>query len=281
MQIIFRLKDFNVDLFPNLTKYSDNISHNIDSIKDSLISYYKFGPFIPKVTIEDDIAIIDIDTESIDKYNDEFQKAVNLSEKRKFPEAKSILENLLKLNPSISEFHRVYGQILEVEGKVEEAKNYLIDALRWDPKNKYALIMMGNIFARHDNDIISANKYFNEVLAIDPNDLYALNNMGGNLANLGKYDEAGKYFDIALEIDDTYPNTHYGKALIYEKNSEYFKSFSSAVHAMKLSLNKDPNINKYAFSLASNSAFEYVKNDKHEQELIQNYLKEIQNDGGG
>ena len=48
------------------------------------------------------------------------------------------------------------GQILSDEGDQDEAIDYLIDALRWDAKNKYALIMTGNIFAKYKNDIETA-----------------------------------------------------------------------------------------------------------------------------
>ena len=40
------------------------------------------------------------------------------------------------------------GQMLSDEGDQDEAINYLIDALRWDSKNAWALLMMGNIFAK-------------------------------------------------------------------------------------------------------------------------------------
>jgi tetratricopeptide (TPR) repeat protein len=52
------------------------------------------------------------------------------------------------------------GQILSDEGDQEEAINCLIDALRWDSKNAWALVMMGNIFAKYKNDIPTAMKYY-------------------------------------------------------------------------------------------------------------------------
>jgi hypothetical protein len=53
------------------------------------------------------------------------------------------------------------GQILSDEGDQEEAINCLIDALRWDSKNGYALLMVGNIFAKFKNDVPTALKYYN------------------------------------------------------------------------------------------------------------------------
>ena len=50
------------------------------------------------------------------------------------------------------------GQILSDEGDQEEAINCLIDAPRWDSKNGYALLMMGNIFAKFKDDVPTASK---------------------------------------------------------------------------------------------------------------------------
>ena len=57
-------------------------------------------------------------------------------------EAKPILQKLIEKNPTNSEYHRVLGQILSDEGDQEEAINSLIDSLRWDSKNGWALLMM-------------------------------------------------------------------------------------------------------------------------------------------
>ena len=74
--------------------------------------------------------------------------AITLCEKGKYAEAKQLLKKLIEVNPANSEYHRIMGQILSDEGDQDEAINSLIDALRWDSKNAYALVMMGNIFAK-------------------------------------------------------------------------------------------------------------------------------------
>jgi hypothetical protein len=45
-------------------------------------------------------------------------------------------------------------------GDDEERINYLIGALKWNPMNKYALIMIGNIFVRNKNDIKTLDTFF-------------------------------------------------------------------------------------------------------------------------
>lgn len=154
-------------------------------------------------------------------------------------EAKVILTNLIKSNPTNSEYHRVFGQILSDQGDIEEAINSLIDSLRWNPKNAWALLMMGNIFARNKNDIETAMIYYDQAAKINPNDNIAINNIGASLMQLGKIQEAKKYFGDAIKISSDYPNTHYALALISEIEGDLQSSFYSAIQAIKTSKKKD------------------------------------------
>ena len=113
----------------------------------------------PKVSINEDWVTIEIDSSNILSQNNDYKRVVSLCEKGNYTEAKPILQNLIKKNPSNSEYHRIMGQILSDEGDQEEAINCLIDALRWDSKNGWALLMMGNIFSKFKNDIPTTLKY--------------------------------------------------------------------------------------------------------------------------
>jgi tetratricopeptide (TPR) repeat protein len=253
MIIIHSLDDITFDIFPDLKKYQNNIEHNLEAIREYLIDYHTYSAFRPEVRIFNGIAEIKIDTETIEKFDSEFRKAIKLCEQQKFEQAKPILEKLIKANPTNSEFYRNYGQILETEGKWEEAQSYLIDSLKWDSRNKYALIMMGNIYARYKDDIDTATKYYNKVIAIDPNDYIALNNLGANLANLNKTDEAERYLQLAYEINDSYPNTSYGLALINQKKGNNEKAFDFAIKCIN-KVNVNDRLYLYAYKLAVESA---------------------------
>ena len=108
------------------------------------------------------------------------------------------------------------GQILSDKGDQEEAINCLIDALRWDSKNGWALLMMGNIFAKFKDDVPTAMKYYDQALVANPNDNITINNIGANLMQQGKLEEAKKYFWEAIRINDKYPNTHFALGMIAE-----------------------------------------------------------------
>jgi hypothetical protein len=131
------------------------------------------------------------------------------------------------------------GQILSDEGDQEEAINCLIDALRWDSKNAWALVMMGNIFAKYKDDIPTAMKYYDQALIVNPNDNITINNIGGNLLMQDKIEEAKKYFWEALRINDKYPNTHFALGMIAEMEGDLHSAFYSSIQAIRYNNLKD------------------------------------------
>jgi tetratricopeptide (TPR) repeat protein len=250
MQIIHKIDDFLFTIFPELVVDKNDKS----LIKNTLEKYYTYGPYKPKVSIENDWVKIEIDTTSIISQETEYKKAVALCEKGKFIEAKPILQKLIEKNPTISEYHRIMGQILSDEGDQEEAINCLIDALRWDSKNGWALLMMGNIFAKFKDDISIAMKYYDQALVANPNDNITRNNIGANLMQQGKLEEAKKYFYEALKINDEYPNTHFALGMIAETENDLHSAFYSTLKSLKLNKNKDglyQNSLKQAFEIAN------------------------------
>lgn len=252
MQIIHKIDDFLFTIFPNIKTGGGN-----DLIINELQKFYTYGPFKPKVTIENNWVKIEFDTPSIISQEADYNKTVGLCEKGKYQEAKTILKNLISKNPSNSEYHRIMGQILSDEGDQDEAINCLIDALRWDSKNGWALLMMGNIFAKFKNDVPTAMKYYDQALVANPKDNITINNIGANLMQQGKLDEAKKYFWEAIKINDKYPNTYFALGMIAELQEDFHSAFYSTIQSIKLNANKDilyQNSLKQAFKIAQKIA---------------------------
>ena len=112
--------------------------------------------------------------------------------------------------------------------------------MRWDPRNTHALTMMGNIFARVKNDVSTALSYYERALEVRPEDHIALNNIGANLMQLGKLNEAQQYFERALSINGDYSNTFYGLGMINAMRGNNLAAFEYAIQAMKKSKSGDP-----------------------------------------
>lgn len=277
MQIIHKLDNFLYTIFPSVKK------GDIESLKIEIQKYYTYGSYKPIVQIEDIWVIINIDMPSITSDEAAFKKVISLCEKGRYAEAKPILENLISKNPSVSEYHRIKGQILSDEGDNEGAIDCLIDALCWDPKNSWALLMMGNILAKYRNDIPTAMTYYDQALKINPKDNITINNIGANLMEQGKLAEAKKYFNKALNINDNYPNTHYALGLIAEIENNLQSSFNYLLDAIKKNRNHDilfQNSVKQAFEVAqkiiqTNIGEKIYKDYKRKLELEDNRKIEI------
>ena len=272
MQIKHKIDAFLFTIFPDLKEGSD------DLIVSILEKYYTYGPYKPKVSINERIVTIDIDTPSIIAQDTDYRRVVAFCEKQKYLDAKLILNKLIEKNPANSEYHRIMGQILSDEGEQDEAINCLIDSLRWDSKNGWALLMMGNIFAKFKNDVPTAVKYFDQAIIANPNDNIAINNIGYILMQEGRLEESKKYLLGALKIKNDYPNTHLAIGMIAEKENDLQSAFYSTIQAIKLNKSKD-----ILYQKSLKQAFDIAKRivDENEGEkIVREYLHKLEFLGG-
>lgn len=247
---------------------------NEASIISELERFYTLGAFKPKVTILNDIIKVEVDITTIANQDADYRKSVALCNKGKFAEAKPILKSLIQKNPTNSEYHRILGQILSEEGDQDEAINSLIDSLRWDTKNAYALIMMGNIYIRYKDDPNIAMKYFNQALIVNPGDYLTANNISATLLQLNRFDEAEFYLKKALESNSEFPNTHYGLGVVAEKNGDRYGAFDSFYNSVKLNPKND-DLKKQSLHKLFEIA-EAIVNSEDINTLIQDYKKELE-----
>lgn len=272
MIIIHKISELLFELFPKAMGKKEDLKQIIED-------FYAYGPYRPKVTIEDEFITVEIDTAGIINQEADYRKAIALCEKRKFGEAKPILVELIKRNPSVSEYHRILGQILSDEGNQEDAIDYLIDALRWNPKNGYALLMMGNIFAREKDDLETAKKYYDAAIELNPDDHIAINNLGTNLLQLDKWDKGLEYLEKAYKLNPNYPNTSYGIAMAKNHFGEQLTAFDFVIDAIKHCGPNDTNLLNHCLGLTLKVAEEWTKTNIGEN-TFKKYKTELEERGG-
>ena len=154
------------------------------------------------------------------------QQALDLCNKNKFDEALPILEEIVKNDPKNSEAWRTLAQLHWFHQKNPDlAYDELIEALRCDPQNIWALVLMGNILTKEKNDVEHAKQYYDKVLEYHPDNAIALNNIGATYMEHKDYEKALIYLEKAMSIDDTYANSYYGLALCYYKLGRIEKAF--------------------------------------------------------
>lgn len=149
---------------------------------------------------------------------EKLQHALDLCNKNKFDEALPILEEITKVDPKNSEAWRTLAQLHWFhQHDPEKAYNELIEALRCEPSNIWALVLMGNLLTKEKNDVEHAKQYYDKVLEFHPDNAIAINNIGATYMEVKDFEAALPYLQKALTIDDTYANSYYGLALCYYK----------------------------------------------------------------
>lgn len=273
MQIIHPINRFLFDLFPNANE------NDASSLISVLEQFYTVAGIKPTVEIDGEFVRVTIDFESIRGERADFERATSLCEAGKLADAKPILQRLTEQNPTNSEYHRVLGQVYAELGEPDEAVNSLIDALRWDRQNTYALIMMGNLFARHYNDHDTALKYYQEVLVQKPDDFLALNNIGSALLQGGKTEQGIEFLEKARDANPSYPNSSYGLAVAWQQQRQPLMAFQFAVEAYKSAQGKDKRLADLSLLIMKETTEEYLQTSKGRQ-MFEEYKSYLERESG-
>ncbi len=114
------------------------------------------------------------------------------------------------------------------KGDIDKAIDINIEALRCNPQNSWALLLMGNLFSKYKRNFDVAKKYYDSVLKYDPKNTIAVNNIAAVMMELGKYKDAIPMFKQVLENDKKYANAYYGLATCHYNLKDYTAAFAVA-----------------------------------------------------
>lgn len=206
-----------------------------------------------------------------EKAQKNFEKAAECCSQGRFNAAKDLLLKGIKASPDHSESHRLLGQIFLQEGDLTKAENSVIESLRIDPKNMWALILMGNILAKNKDKADAAEGYYQKVLEYYPDNAIALNNVGTIFMQRGNDAKGLQYLKKALELDDSYINSYYGIALAHYNKGELKEAFEWALRGAKKGENRkeDPNVRQELLKLLLTAARNICDKTDYEPQVIQ------------
>ncbi|MBI5020542.1 MAG: tetratricopeptide repeat protein [Ignavibacteriales bacterium] len=214
MTIIVSLKDIVIDPNKDIDLTGMSEEKAIELIQKS----YGFLSSAINVKIIDGKAVINFPDEQkhkVDKALEINREAVSNAEKGKYKRAIQLFQQVLEVLPNHIEARRNLGMAHMEIGQYDEAKNYLIDVLRIEPKDTWSYLLLGNIYSKHEHDLKTAEKFYLKTYELNPKDSYMLNNYAALLLELEKFNEAENLFTEALSINPKYPNSYYGLALSY------------------------------------------------------------------
>lgn len=105
--------------------------------------------------------------------------------------------------------------VLVEMGETEDAKGLLLDVLKINPKDVAALTILGNHYARVENDKETAERFFRRAIEVNPEDATAHNSLGGMLCEMKSFEEALIHFERSLTLRPDFPQPRYGKAMVF------------------------------------------------------------------
>lgn len=197
---------------------------------------------------------------------DGLQHALDLCNKNQFDKALPILEEITKNDPRNSEAWRVLAQIhWNHMHEADKAYDELIEALKCEPKNIWALVLMGNLLTKEKNDIEHAKQYYDKVLEYYPNNAIALNNIGATYMEHKDYEGALPYMEKAMAIDNSYANSYYGLAICYYKLGRYKEAYEVCYKGVLKSADRpeNPAVREELVKLYVTVAKEYSDNTNY------------------
>lgn len=204
-------------------------AHSPEELRDKLLAYYTVDGYSAEVTIDGDYVKVKVDQKDLEQSQQEFNEITALCEKRQFKEAHSRLELFLKKHSRHSEGYRILAQMEMEAGNINKAIDIDIEALRCNPKNIWALILMGNLYSKYKDNYEIGRTYYDSVLKYSPDNFIAINNVAALMMENEDYESAIPLFEKSLEGDKKYANAYYGLAVCYYNQRENQKAFDTAL----------------------------------------------------
>jgi Flp pilus assembly protein TadD len=129
-----------------------------------------------------------------------------------FARATELYQRVLALAPSHPGAHRDLAMCLMETGRLDAAKDTLIDALKLAPADAWSFVVLGNVYARLEQPD-RARAFYQRALDLKPGDAWALHGLAVAEMRLGDTPAARTHFTEATRLHPAFPNAWHGLAL--------------------------------------------------------------------
>lgn len=125
-------------------------------------------------------------------------------------------QQVLEILPAHIDARRNLAMAYLESKNISRAKEHLLECGQLDPNNVWTLILLGNLYAKHERDLPVAEFYYEKGFTINPNDCILLNNYAALKMELKDLPGAQALFEKAIATDPSYPNTYLGLSFLYK-----------------------------------------------------------------
>ena len=140
-------------------------------------------------------------------------KAAKRAQQGDYDKAVGIWKRALELDPANYTLRRDLAMAYVEKGEMESAKNHLIEVLRMQPNDVWGLVVLSNLYNKHEHDLEAAERFLSRARAIDSDDPWVLNALGAIRVEQGRLAEAIGLFADCIAVNPSFANPYLGMAL--------------------------------------------------------------------
>jgi len=175
-----------------------------------------------------------------------FHLAADFFQKRRFDDAKILVNEVLLSDPRHAESWFYSALIAYQEGRTQDAIHSLEVALEIDPQNLKYLYTIGDFF-EEQNYLNEGVKIFELVIKLQPKDYNGYYNLAAFQQKQKKYEESLKNYHKVLELDDVNINSIYNIGNILIDTKDYTNAVSYFKKVIAVQPNSDDAFNNLGF----------------------------------
>ncbi|MBX7245323.1 MAG: tetratricopeptide repeat protein [Candidatus Sumerlaeaceae bacterium] len=192
--------------------------------KDHVQGLYSFLPERAEVQIEGDTVVISFPELKPGKQESgtkAYKQGLDAAAQGNYIKAIDLFQRSLRDLPDYIDARRNLAMAYLEAGNVPSAKKHLLELFRLTSRDQWGLLLAANLFAKHENNLPLAAKFYNKAYTIDPTDPYILTSYAALLSEMGDDSESQSMYEEAISASPEYPNPYFGLALLFLKQSKF------------------------------------------------------------
>lgn len=204
------------DLHLTESQLSDLTELTTEAITAQILDLYAFLGTDVTVDLHGETITIRADvTNNLDKSGQkQLDKAIAEANRGRYEVAVSHFQRVLIQVPGHTIARRNLGMAYLEMGQVAQAETTIRETLRLNPQDAWSLLLLGNIYLQHHNDLAMAERLYQAAAAANPNDPYLLSNIGSLYAKQDDAVTARTYFQRAIQANPNYPHGYFNLAVL-------------------------------------------------------------------
>ena len=191
----------------------------VDFSKDGL------EPFTANVNVTEDMAsmtvkLVKAAPDPTVEINAQLQKAAELAQGGKVPEARKMYEDILTKYPTVFQMHHMIARTYAFEGNADKAIEHLRIAIEKEPDNVEVQMLLGDLLMEKGQRD-EALKLLNAIDISKVQDPASMSNAAISLINAGQPNEALTILDKVITKFPTQPDLYYYRGRAYITAKKY------------------------------------------------------------